>query len=142
MLDSIIGTPKIITSFSDDDLAFFRDLILRKRAEAEDELNFHQSALESLVENEDDGYSSSTHHMADAASNAEEIDMYYRLIERNRQYIHQLDKALMRIDNGTYGICKVTGKPIDRERLIAVPHTRYSIAAKMKGLDKQLYSSG
>lgn len=135
----IADKPNVIKQrLSDGDLAFFKELILKKREEAEEELEFHQSALKNRIDSDDDGYASSTHHMADAASGAEEIDLYYRLIERNRAYINQLNRALERINNKTYGLCRISGRPIARERLIAVPHTRYEVATKQKGLDKQL----
>jgi RNA polymerase-binding transcription factor DksA len=56
------------------------------------------------------------------------------LLERTKKYIEQINEALARIENGTYGICLATGKPISKGRLEAVPHTRYSVAAKKKGL--------
>ena len=58
-------------------------------------------------------------------------------IERLLEFINHLDEALTRIENRTYGICQATGKPIARERLEAVPHTRYSIEAKKQGLAKE-----
>jgi RNA polymerase-binding transcription factor DksA len=60
--------------------------------------------------------------------------MNYQLIERLREYILHINEALERIEKKTYGICLATGKPIARGRLEAVPHTRYSIEAKNKGL--------
>lgn len=51
---------------------------------------------------------------------------------RQKKYVEQLENALKRIENKTYGICRVTGKLIPRERLLAVPHTTQSIEAKMK----------
>ncbi|WP_350356645.1 TraR/DksA family transcriptional regulator [Fodinibius salicampi] len=52
--------------------------------------------------------------------------------------INRLNEALQRIEDGTYGICKATGKPISKGRLEAVPHTRYSIEAKKQGKDESL----
>ena len=54
------------------------------------------------------------------------------MLARQKKYIGYLDRALERIDNRTYGVCKVTGNPISRERLEAVPHTEISIEAKRK----------
>jgi len=75
--------------------------------------------------------------MADVATDEETIQMYYRLISRTESYIRQLDRALARIKNRTYGICRASGKPIPWQRLEAVPHTRYGIEAKLQGLDKK-----
>ena len=81
----IVDTRKTTaTRLDDKDLEFFKSLILKKRSEAEEELEFHQNALKNRIDSDDDGYASSTHHMADAASGAEELDLYYRLLERNR----------------------------------------------------------
>ena len=69
-------------------------------------------------------------------------DRFYKLKEnlsqlaaRQQKYITNLENALVRIKNGTYGICSVTGKLISKERLIAVPHTTQSIEAKMMQQD-------
>jgi len=58
-----------------------------------------------------------------------------QLAARQQKYIMNLENALVRIKNGTYGICTVTGKLIPKERLIAVPHTTQSIEAKMMQQD-------
>ncbi|MEM9665117.1 MAG: TraR/DksA C4-type zinc finger protein, partial [Bacteroidota bacterium] len=63
---------------------------------------------------------------------AMEREKLYLMIARQQKYIGYLDRALERVKNGTYGICKVTGKPIAKERLEAVPHTEISIEAKLK----------
>ena len=55
-----------------------------------------------------------------------------QMAERQSTYIDHLEKALLRIENKTYGICRVTGKLIDKERLRAVPHATLSIEAKMQ----------
>ena len=58
-----------------------------------------------------------------------------QLAARQQKYITNLENALVRIKNGTYGICSVTGKLISKERLIAVPHTTQSIEAKLMQQD-------
>jgi RNA polymerase-binding transcription factor DksA len=57
------------------------------------------------------------------------------LAPRKKNFITNLENALVRIKNGTYGICSVTGKLISKDRLIAVPHTTQSIEAKMMKQD-------
>ncbi len=69
-------------------------------------------------------------HMADAGTDAMEREKLYLMVARQQKYVGYLDRALERIDNKTYGVCKVTGKTISRERLEAVPHTEISIEAK------------
>jgi RNA polymerase-binding transcription factor DksA len=71
-------------------------------------------------------------HMADAGTDAMEREKLYLMIARQQKFIGHLQRALERIERKTYGVCKVTGNPISRERLEAVPHTEISIEAKLK----------
>ena len=69
-------------------------------------------------------------HMADSGTDAAEREQMVAMIGRQQTFVGHLDRALRRIENKTYGICRVTGNPISRERLAAVPHTETSIEAK------------
>ena len=120
-----------ITPFTDEELEYFRKIILKKRAEAEQELESLQRSLRESMENSSDE-SAYSFHMADAGTDAQEREKTYMLYNRTRKFIKYLDDALKRIDNKTYGICKVTGKKISKGRLEAVPHTQLSIEAKLK----------
>ncbi len=124
------------THLTNRELEYFKSLLLQKREEAQEEMDSLQKSLSNLTDSNDASHSSNAHHMADIASDQETIQMYYRLIDRTRSYINQLNRALERIENKTYGICRATGKPIPKERLEVVPHTRYGVEAKLKGLDK------
>ncbi|SMO63484.1 TraR/DksA family transcriptional regulator [Fodinibius sediminis] len=119
-------------------LEHFRTLLQNKRKEAVNELNAIDQTVSNLNEADDADYSSVAHHQGDVGTDVEEEEMYYQLMERTQKYIQQLDDALERIDNNTYGICMATGKPISKERLEAVPHTRYTIEAKEKGMADDL----
>lgn len=79
-----------------------------------------------------DGDTAYSLHMAEAGTEAMEREKVYLMIARQQKFIGYLDRALDRIENKVYGLCKVTGKPISRERLEAVPHTQISIEAKRK----------
>lgn len=129
------------TVLNENELAYFEALIIRKREEAQNELEYLLNSLEEQRSSEGDDASSIDHHMSDVGSIEESMDLTNRLIERNRKFIKELDRALERINNGTYGICRATGKPIERGRLEFAPHTRYSIAAKNSGLDKRTVMS-
>ena len=120
-----------ITPYSDEELEYFRSIILKKRKEAVRELETLQSTLEENMDNSSDE-SAYSFHMADAGTDAQEREKTYMLFNRTRKFINYLDNALQRIDNKTYGICKVTGKKISKGRLEAVPHTQLSIEAKNK----------
>lgn len=120
-----------VTPFTDEELEYFRDIILKKREEAQQELESLQNSLKDSMENANDE-SAYSFHMADAGTDAQEREKTYMLYNRTRKFVRYLDDALKRIDNKTYGICKVTGKKISKGRLEAVPHTQLSIEAKLK----------
>lgn len=122
------------TPFNDEELKYFKELLLEKRSEAQEKLDNIRSTQSNLDEADDADFSSIAHHMGDWATDEQESEMNYTLIERTREFIQHINEALERIENRTYGICLATGKPISRERLEAVPHTRYSIEAKKQGL--------
>lgn len=120
-----------VSPYSDEELEYFRKIIIKKMEEAEEELNTLQRTLRESMENSSDE-SAYSYHMADAGTDAQEREKTYMLFNRTRKFIKYLDDALKRIDNKTYGVCKVTGKKISKGRLEAVPHTQLSIEAKLK----------
>ena len=120
-----------ISPFNDEELEYFRKIILKKREEAENELESLQNSLKDSMESGSDE-SAYSFHMADAGTDAQEREKTYMLFNRTRKFIRYLDDALNRIDKKTYGICKVTGEKISKGRLEAVPHTQLSIEAKLK----------
>ena len=119
------------TPFSDKELEHFRRLILERRSQAMEDIENMRSQLEDAREQSENDTAYSF-HMADAGTDAMEREKLYLMIARQQKYVGYLERALERIDNKTYGICKVTGNAISRERLEAVPHTEISIAAKLK----------
>jgi len=129
-----IDPSEIKTPYSKGELEYFKELLIDKREEAKSELEAIHSNLNNLIESDDADFSSIAHHMGDVGSDTEEEELDYQLIERTIKYIRQINEALDRIKDKTYGVCRATGKKISRERLEAVPHTRYSIEAKKKGL--------
>ncbi len=120
-----------ISPYNDEELEYFRGIILKKLKDANRELEYIQSALQASMENASDE-SAYSFHMADAGSDAQEREKNYMLLNRTRKFAKYLTDALTRIDNKTYGVCKVTGKKISKGRLEAVPHTQLSIEAKLK----------
>ena len=119
------------TTLSDEELEHFKELLLERRRSAVEDIDSMKSQLEDAREQaeNDTAYS---FHMADAGTDAMEREKLYLMVARQQKYVGYLDRALDRIDNKTYGICKVTGKAISKERLEAVPHTEISIEAKLK----------
>jgi RNA polymerase-binding protein DksA len=124
------GSDKRRTPFSDEQLEEFRALILKKHESAMEDIEAMRAQVEDSREHESD--SAYSFHMADAGTDAMEREKLYLMIARQQKYVGYLERALDRIDNKTYGVCKVTGKPIAKERLMAVPHTEISIEAKRK----------
>jgi len=129
------AVPDNKTRYSDTELKEFEVLIIGKLDKARDEFKILK---ETLNRNNDEGTDSTsggnTKVLEDGAETAEKENMS-QLAARQLKYITNLENALVRIKNGTYGICSVTGKLISKERLIAVPHTTQSIEAKMMKQD-------
>ena len=118
------------TRYSAEELQEFEDLINDKLAKAKSELN---TLRESLTRSSDEGTGetfSSIKTLEDGAETAEKEHLS-QLAARQLKFIQNLEKALIRIKNGTYGVCIDTGKLISKERLRAVPHTMHSIEAKL-----------
>lgn len=117
------------TRYSDEELKEFEDLINEKLAKAREELHILKASL--TRENEETGDNfSSVKTLEDGADTAEK-EQLSQLAGRQQKFITNLENALIRIKNGTYGICVDTGKLIAKERLRAVPHTMHSIEAKL-----------
>src|SRR5699024_627637 len=119
-----------ISPYNDEELEYFREIILKKLEKAEDEME----KLEGILHESEDSTDESAYsfHMADAGTDAQEREKTYILYNRTRKFIRYLTNAIDRIDNKTYGVCKVTGKKISKGRLESVPHTQLSIEAKLK----------
>lgn len=118
-----------VTPFSEEELEYFRQIILKKRTSAVEEIAHMRDRLSDGHAGRDES-SPYGLHMADAGTDGMEKEKLYLMIARQQKFIGYLDRALERIKNKTYGICKVTGEPIAKERLESVPHTQISIAAK------------
>ncbi len=117
------------TRYTDEELKEFEGLILEKLKKANDELNTLKSSLTRNTDDTGDTFSS-VKTLEDGADTAEK-EQLSQLAGRQQKFINNLENALVRIKNGTYGICVDTGKLISKERLMAVPHTTQSIDAKM-----------
>ena len=123
------------TPFSDEELEHFKELILKRRSAAKEDIQRMREQIEEASEQSGDNTAYSF-HMADAGTDAMEREKLYLMIARQQKYLGYLDRALERIENKTYGICRVTGEPISEERLEAVPHTEISIEAKLNEKQK------
>jgi len=115
--------------YSDADLAEFKEIILKKLEAANEEYNYLRKQIRSENENGTDD-TASAYVSIDDGSASQQKENAGQLAARQQKYIKNLETALMRIGNKTYGICRVTGQLIARERLKAVPHTTQSMEAK------------
>jgi RNA polymerase-binding transcription factor DksA len=131
---SVLDQPSEQTSgptmrYSDAELLEFREIITKKLDAAKKELNYLQGLItrkdEMGGDNDDGRYMT----MEDGGMSMER-EQLSQMASRQISFIDHLEKAMMRIENKTYGICRVTGKLIDKARLRAVPHATLSIEAK------------
>lgn len=118
------------TKYSEEELKEFEDLILGKLNKAKAELNVLKEALTHNNDESTDSSYGTVKTLEDGADTAEK-EQLNQLAARQLKFIGNLENALIRIKNGTYGICVDTGKLISKERLKAVPHTQHSIEAKL-----------
>lgn len=122
-MDELNQTPR----YSDEDLEIFRQLISEKLATGQEELNFMKEQLAELSE---DSNSSSNADLFDDSNTHGDIEMLSRMIVRQQQFVRNLEAAMIRVKNKSYGICTVTGNLIDKKRLMLVPHATKSISGK------------
>lgn len=131
---SVLDQPEVIHQgptmrYSDAELQEFRELIQKKLDQAKKELTY----LQGLITRKDEmgGDENENRYMTmEDGSMSMEREQLAQMASRQINYIDHLEKAIMRIENRTYGICRVTGKLIDKARLRAVPHATLSIEAK------------
>ena len=115
------------TPFTKAELNQFKKLLLERR----------KRILATVADMEEEALKAadqdfSVDHMADHGSDNFEQDLTLTLVESERTELYEIERALMRIDNGTYGICEGTGEAIGRPRLEAIPYARYSITYQRK----------
>jgi DnaK suppressor protein len=119
------------SKYSQQELKEFEDLILQKLKLAKEELKTLMGSINHSTDETTDGSYGGIKTIEDGAETAEREQMNH-LAARQQKFINNLANALIRIKNGTYGICIDTGKLIKKERLMSVPHTMHSIEAKLK----------
>jgi RNA polymerase-binding protein DksA len=113
--------------FGKADLEHFRKLLLDRRRRI---LGTVQGMEEEALKASDQDFS--VDHMADHGSDNFEQDFTLALVESERKELVEIERALQRIEHGTYGICEGTGEVIPRPRLEAIPHARYSVEYQRK----------
>ncbi len=117
------------TRYSDEELQEFKELINKKLEEARIDLNLLRGSLSHNDDHGTDDTGRSFNMMEDGSETLSREEMA-NLANRQEKFINSLENALVRIENKTYGICRVTGKLIQKKRLMLVPHATLSIEAK------------
>lgn len=121
----------VIIRYSDSDLQEFKEIILKKIEHSEEDLKLIQSSYKNGSDNGTEDTSPTFKSFEEGSDTmAKEANM--QLAIRQEKFIRDLKNALIRIENKTYGVCRVTGKLIQKERLKLVPHATLSIEAKRK----------
>ena len=117
------------TRYTDEDLAEFKQIILTKLEKAKKDYDLLKANITHSDDN-DTQDTSPTFKVLEEGAAVLSKEESGRLAQRQLKFIQHLEAALVRIENKTYGICRVTGKLIPKERLRAVPHATLSIEAK------------
>lgn len=128
MEENVNNVPEKVR-YSDEELMEFKELILEKLARARKDLELLNENVSGGDNNADD--TAPTFKVLEEGSNVLSKEENSQLAARQYKYIQNLENALIRIENKTYGVCRVTGKLIPKERLRAVPHATLSVEAKM-----------
>jgi len=119
------------TRYSDSELQEFKELIQDKLKSSREELQSLTSSLSNPNSNGTEDTSGAYKTLEDGSATLEK-EQINQLAARQKKFIDNLEAALVRIENKTYGICRETGKLIQKERLRAVPHATLSMEAKLK----------
>ena len=130
-MDNNKETPREKTRYADSELQEFKDLILEKLQSAKDELLLLTTSLSNPNSNGTDDTAGTYKTLEDGSATLEK-ESINQLASRQKKFIENLESALVRIENKTYGVCRETGKLIPKERLRAVPHATLSMEAKLK----------
>lgn len=109
---------------------FKEKLQVEKNKVLEEMDGLQQSNLKQSISDSSGEISRYSYHLGDVASLSYGREFSMGLAERQQKYLEQIDEALERVENGEYGICKVTGEPIPIERLEEVPVAKYSVKGK------------
>lgn len=114
-------------------------LLLDLRSHLLGQLDQHtEDTLKRSTKDDTGDLSSYGQHMADAGTDTFDRDFALSMVANEQEALSEIDAAIQRVHAGTYGVCEVTGKPIAKERLVAVPFTRYSAEAQ-KEIEKNRY---
>jgi len=124
--------PKALERYSSADADYFRKLILERRENILRQLGLLTEATHNTVQEYSGDHSTYSLHMADQGTDAQEREKTFFLASREGRYLKYLDRALVLIGEGSYGICSDCSEPIQKKRLELVPTSRLCIDCKLK----------
>lgn len=126
---------KVLKRYSDEELAEFKAIIEEKLAQARKNLEMLQEACAN--DSNDLSDTSPTFKILEEGSNVGSKEDNAKMAMRQERFIKDLEAALIRIENKTYGVCRITGELIPKERLRLVPHATTTVAAKEQEADRK-----
>ncbi len=119
------------THLSKKELAFYKDSLLKLRDRIIDEINFLANDNLNRSPRESSGdLSGHSFHMADQGTDNFDREFAASLLSSEQDVLYEIDEAIRRVDAGTYGVCEMSGKPIEKERLKVLPFARHSVAVQ------------
>ena len=121
------------TRYSDQELLEFKAIIEEKLAKAQEQFEFYKNQLKEVTGGPDGHIKG----LDDGVSTVEN-ERLMQMAARAKKYIHHLENAVIRVENKTFGICRITEKLISKERLKAVPHATLSIEAKQQRITRRV----
>ncbi len=121
---------RTVKRYSEEELQEFKEIILQKLEQAKENLDMLVEAFANDANSLAD--TSPTFKILEEGSNVQSKEENARMAARQQKFIKDLEAALIRIENKTYGVCRVTGDLIPKERLRVVPHATMGVEAKLK----------
>ena len=116
------------------DTARFEQVLREERQRVLDAISYlHEETPGSLADETEEIVGNSDNHLGDTATATLDREIDYSLEENSEQVLRSIDRALQRIDEGTFGICETCGQPISEERLDAIPYATQCIDCRRKG---------
>jgi DnaK suppressor protein len=134
------GNEKEKTRYSDQELAEFKEIILKKKVIAEEIMAGCRSDLKMIGNGTDDTYRK-RYDVEEGGADALERETKEKLFARQEKFVFDLNRALHRIATKTFGVCRITGELIPKERLRAVPHATLCMEVKMAKKENGVHPS-
>jgi len=108
----------------------FRELLMDERNRIAEDLDYQKSELNKTITEGSGELSSATYHMADVGTDMAEREKTSLFAHRQAKYLSDVDEALARVDEETYGVCIICGDLIEEGRLVAAPIAKYHVSCK------------